>query len=428
MAAAQQSTYGLIRKLWPKVALIEQIYKGSPVLGMVGKDTDFGEDVRFVSIGTAPPQGIAAGYGAAKSGKTASKSEAFQVVTTPYYGAFSIGGDLFRRFKHTGNKALLVNPMTRESKGLMRQMKNDLSSFVHGNGGGALGRIASTSTLTGNVITLDKGADARRIVRGMTLVASTQDGTAGSVLLGEVTVASVGGTASAPTVTIDQAAWGGASGAIPGLTTTSYLFRKGAVGTGAGGDGVINGLDAWCPSHTGSPADFLSVVRTHAPNQLAGNSLSATNLSAKQRILQAAQISADTGDGGGRMVYVMSTRNWTDLQHELSNANALQMTKAPSAPVGKLNIGVEYDAIKLIGACGPMEIVADPWAPDSVERLLDIDTFTLASCGPMIDWDDGATPDSPMLEDAADAREVRAVGDLAFICTNPWPNVRVAVT
>lgn len=425
MAAAQQSTYGLIRKIWPKVALVEQIYKGSPVLGMVGKDLDFGEDVRFVSIGTAPPQGIGAGYGAAKSGKTASTSEAFQVVTTPYYGAFSIGGDLFRRFKHTGNKALLVNPMMRESKGLMRQMKNDLSSFVHGNGGGALGRIASTSTLASNIVTLDKGADARRIVRRMTLVAAITDGTSGTTLVGEVTVAAVGGTPTAPTVTIDQPTW---AGAISGLTTTSYLFRKGAVGSGAGGDGVINGLDAWMPLHTGTPGAFLSVTRTNAPNQLAGNCLPATNLSAKQRILQAAQISADTGDGGGRMVYVMSTRNWTDLQHELSNSNALQMTKAPSAPVGKLNIGVEYDAIKLIGACGPIEIVADPWAPDAVERLLDMDTLTLASCGPMIDWDDGATPDSPMLEDAADAREVRAVGDLAFICTNPWPNVRVAVT
>ncbi len=425
MAAAQMATYGLIRKLWPKVALIEQIYKGSPVIGMVGKDTDFGEEVRYVSLGLSPPQGIAANFGAAKAAKTASTSDAFQVRTTSYYGSFSLGGDLFRRYKHTGNKALLVNPMTRDSKGLMNQIKNDYSSFIHGNGGGALGRIASTSTLASQVITLDKGADRRRIVRGMTLVAATTDGTSGSLLVGEVTVASVGGTPTAPTVTINEALW---STSIAGLTTTSYLFRKGAVGSGAGGDGVMNGLDAWCPLHTGSPGTFLSMVRNNAPDQAAGNCITATNKSAKQRILEAAQVQADTGCSDGRLVYVMSTRNWTDLQHELSNSNALQMTKAPSAPVGKLNIGVTYDAIKMIGAGGPIEIVADPWAPDAVERLLDMDTWTLASCGPLIDWDDGATPDSPMLEDAADAREIRAVSDLAFICTNPWANVRVAVT
>ena len=31
-----------------------------------------------------------------------------EVTTTPYYGAFSIAGDLFRRYKYTGNKALIA--------------------------------------------------------------------------------------------------------------------------------------------------------------------------------------------------------------------------------------------------------------------------------------------------------------------------------
>jgi hypothetical protein len=411
--------------LWPKEAIVEQLYKGSPLLGMIKKDTSFGEKIRYVSIGTSPPQGIGAGFGQAKSNKTASTAEEFAVVTTPYYGAFSIAGDLFRRYKYTGNKALLVDPMVRDSKGLMRQMKNDLSSFIHGNGGGSLGRIASSSTLASQTITLDTGADARRIVKGMTLWASTDNGTTGAVLNGFVTVASVGGTPSAPTVTIDQATW---SGAISGLTTTSYLFRAGAVGTGAGGDGVLQGLDAWLPSHSGSPAAFLGVTRSNAPNQLAGNCLSATTKSPRQRIMEASQIQADTGASDGRLVYVMSTRNWVNLYNELTNANALQMTKAPSAPVGSLKVGVDYDAIKIVGAGGGIEVVADPWATDTVERLLNLDSFTLASCGDLIHWDDDATPGDPMLEDAADAREVRAVGDIALYCNDPWSNVRVAVT
>ncbi len=424
MAAAGLSTYGLIRKLWPKVALVEQILKKSPALGLVGKDTDFGEEVRFVSIGTSPPQGIGVGHGRAKASKTASTSEAFQVSLTTYSGAFSLEGGLYRRFKHTGNKALLVNPMKRESAGLVNQMKNDLSSFIHGNGGGVLGTIASTSTLSSQTITLDKGADRRRIVRGMKLWASTGDGTSGSILVGEVTVASVGGTPTAPTVTIVESSWD----TIVGLTTTSKLFRAGVVGTGAGGEGVIDGFDSWCPSHSGSPSTFKSVTRTNAPEQLAGSCLTATNRSAKARILEAAQIQADTGQADGRLVYLMSTRNWTDLHTEMSSANALVQQKAPAAPVGKLKIGVEYDAIMITGPAGPIEVVADPWMPDAVERLLDMDTWTLASCGDLINWDDGATPENPMLEDSSDAREVRAVGDMQLICTNPWANVRVAVT
>lgn len=425
MSGAQISIYKLIRNIWPKEAIAEQIYKGSPLLGMIPKDTQFGEKIRYVSVGTSPPQGIGGDYGTAKANKTPSTAEEFQVQTTPYYGAFSLLGDIYRRAKFTGNKALLVDPMGRESKNLMRQIKNDLSSFVHGNGGGALGRIASTSTLASQTITLDATADARRIVKGMTLWAATTDGTSGAVLPGQVTVASVGGTTTARTITINEATW---SGAIAGLTTTSYLFRAGAVGSGAGGSGVLDGLDAWCPSHSGSPGTFKSVNRNNAPEQLAGNCLVATTKSPRQRIMQASQIQADTGMADGRLVYVLSTRNWVNLYNELSSANALTMTKAPSAPIGSFKVGVEYDAISIVGAGGSIEVVPDPWCPDTVERLLNLDTWKLASCGDLIHWDDDATPDNPMLEDAADAREVRAVGDIAMYCDNPWANVRVSVT
>lgn len=425
MSAASLSVYKLIRNLWPKEAIAEQIYKGSPLLGLIQKDTQFAEKIRFISVGTSPPQGIGAGFGQAKTNKTPSTAEEFQITTTPYYGAFSLAGDIYRRFKLTGNKGLIVDPLGRESKNLMRQMKNDLSSFIHGNGGGALARIASTSTLSSQTITLDTTADSRRIVKGMTLWGSTNDGTSGVVLPGFVTVASVGGTPTAPTVTINEASW---SSQIVGLTTTSYLFRAGAVGAGAGGDGIMDGMESWCPNHGGTPSVFKGVTRQNAPYQLAGNLLSATTKSPRQRIMLASQVQADTGMADGRLVYVTSTRNWTNLYFECSSAQALQMVKAPSAPIGKLAIGVEYDAIRVMGAGGSIDVVADPWAPDNVERLLNLDTWTLASTGDLLHWDDGATPGDPMLEDAQDAREVRAVGDLALYCDNPWANVRVAVT
>lgn len=420
MAAALLSTYKLIRNLWPREAIVEQIYKASPLLGMIKKDTGFGEKIRYVSVGTSPPQGLGT-FAEAKQNKTASTAEEFQVQLASYYGNFSIAGDIFRRYKFTGNKALLKDPLERESKGLMKQARNDFSSFVHGGGGGSLGRIKSTSTLASQTITLDAGADRRRIVKGMTLWAATTDGTSGSALTGAVTVASVGGTATAPTVTINEATW---SGAISGLTTTSYLFRAGCFGNSS----VFYGLDAWLPSHSGSPSSFLSVTRTNAPDQLAGQCLTATTKSPRQRIMQAAQLNADSGGSDGRLVYVMNTSNWTDLYFELSSANMLQMTKAPSAPVGSIKVGVDYEAIKMRGPGGDIEVVADPFAPTGVERLLNLDTFQMASCGDWFHWDDDATPDGPMLEDAADAREVRAVGDHQLICNDPWPNVRVAVS
>lgn len=418
MGAAVLSTYKLIRSLWPREAIIEQIYKASPLIGMIKKDTNFGEKIRYVTVGTSPPQGLG-NFQQAKANKSASTAEEFQVQLASYYGNFSIGGDIYRRFKYTGNKALLKDPMERDSKGIMKQARNDFSSFVHGNGGGALGRILSTSTISSQVITLDKGADRRRIVKGMTLWAATTDGTSGAPLVGQVTVASVGGTPSAPTITINEAGW---DSSIAGLTTTSYLFRAGAFGPST----CFYGLDAWLPS--GAPSVFLGVTRANAPEQLAGIQLTMTTKSPRQRIMLAAQAQADSGGSDGRLVYVMNTANWTDLYFELTNANMLSMTKAPSAPVGGIKVGVDYEAIKLRGPGGDIEVVADPFAPVAVERLLNLDTFTLASCGDFFHWDDDATPDSPMLEDAADAREIRCVGDQQLYCNDPWPNVRVAVS
>jgi hypothetical protein len=146
MAAAILSTYKLIRSLWPREAVIEQIYKASPLLGMIKKDTAFGEKIRYVTVGTSPPQGLG-DFGNAKQNKSASTAEEFQVQLASYYGNFSIGGDLYRRASSPGNKGLLKDPMERDSKGLMKQARNDFSSFMHGNGGGALGRSLTGSTI-----------------------------------------------------------------------------------------------------------------------------------------------------------------------------------------------------------------------------------------------------------------------------------------
>jgi hypothetical protein len=418
MPAASLGSYKLIRNLWPTKAIAELLYKNSPLLGLMPKDTNFGEKIRYISVGTGGPQGLSAAFSDAKQYKTASTAEEFAVQLRSYYGNFSIGGDIWRRYEFTGNKALLVDPMVRDSKNILTEAKNDFSSFLHGNGGGAIGRITSGSSTSSATITLDAGADIRRIRRGMTIQTASTDGSSGTVNVGTGTVSAIGGTPSAPTVTISEASW---IAAMPGIGSQAYIFRAGTFGA------VMYGVDAWCPSHTGSPGTFLGVTRNNDPDKLAGMCLSATTSSPRQRIMDAARMLAD-GPGADRPVYLQSTRNWVNLYNELASANALVQTKAPSAKIGSISTGVDYDAIKLVTPVGSVEVVADPWMPDNVERLMDLSVWKLSSCGELLHWDRGATPDSPMLEDAQDSREVRLVGDVATECWNPWANVRVAVT
>ncbi len=417
MSSAAQSTYKLIRDLWPQKSIYDMLLSESAFLGQVKKDTDFGEKIRYINVGTGGGQGTSPVFGTAKANKTASTAEEFAVQKVSYYGLFSIDGLIMRTVKHTGDKAYLVNPCTRESKNLMQTVKNDYSSFIHGNGGGAIGRILSTSTLASQVITLDSGADRRRFQKGMVLQASTTDGTSGAVLTGTVSIASVGGTATAPTITINEATW---SGAIAGLTTTSYLFREGCFGA------VFSGLDAWCPSHSGSPSTFKGVTRTNDANNLAGLCLTATSMSPIARILEANRMVVDQGGEGE--TYLMSTRNWMNLQNEMQASGRLNFTKAPAASVGKYTIGVQYNGIEVMGTKGIIKVFADPWMPDNVERCLTLDAWTLASLGEMVHWDTDVGPDNPMVEESADAREVRLVSDLNLICEAPGYNCRVAVT
>lgn len=418
MPAATVSQYKFIKSLWPSKAIVEQIVKQSPALGLIPKDTSFGEKIRYVTVGTGGGQGLGGDFLEAKQNKTPSTGDEFQVQTVPFYGNFSIDGALWRKYELTGNKGLIVDPMARESKNLLQEAKNDLSSFLHGNGGGAIGKITAGSNVTTATITLTKGADRRRIRRGMTLWAASTDGTSGSVRSGYVKVSSVGGTATAPTITVEQASW---AAGIPAITAGDYLFRAGTFGN------VIDGFDAWCPEHSGSPSAFLSVTRSNDPDKLAGQCLTATTTSPRQRVMDASRMQAD-GPGAENPIYLLSTRNWVNLYNELASANSLHMMKAPAASVGGIKIGVDYDAISIVGPSGNIKVIADPFMPDDVERLLDMSVWKLSSTGELLHWDKGASPDAPMLEDSADSREVRLVGDMAVECWNPWANVRVKVT
>ncbi len=418
MAAATFSTYKLIRDLWPQKAIYEALLDNSPTLGIFKKDTNFAEKIRYVGVGYGAPQGVGVAFADATQFKTASKAVEFQVQKASYYGAFSIDGLLWRTYKYGGNKGIIVDPMVRESKNLMRQMKNDLSSYIHGNGVGALGRMTSGSSVASATITLRAGADIRRIEPGMALQTESTGATGGTINAGYVTVASIGGTDTAPTITVDQASW---TAGIAASAASDYIYRYGTYDAAP-----LKGLDAWNPSHSGSPGSFLSVNRNLYANRLAGLVLSATTMTPRQRILRAARMVADAG--GQADTYLMSTRQWENLANELQAANLLKFSKVPAAPIGKLAVGVTYEAIEIMGPTGRIEVFADPWMPDDVERCGQRDTCTLASLGDFLHWDDDASPGTPMLEDGADAREVRCVGDMAFYNECPGYWVRVAVS
>ena len=410
-APASASTYKLLRELWPQNKIYELLFSESPLVGLVKKDTSFYEKTRHIGVGYGIPQGIGMRFEDAKQFKSPSKAIEFAITPVSYYGAFSLEGRLMRQAK--SNKAIIVDPMKRESKNMFLGMKRRWARDIHGNGGGAIGRILSTSDPTTNTITLDTAADIRCFEPGMALQSGTTDGSSGSVDTGYVTIASIGGTASAPTITIDQSAW---NVGLPAITTTSYLFPYGCFG------GVWSGLDSWCPNHSGSPGTLFGGNRNLYADRLAGKVISVGGLGMRQAFLRMARVSFDSF--GSPDTILTSSRTGASRANERRSATMLSSTTAPAQGVGTFQVGVEYEAIKLVGVNGPLKVIADPDMPDAYSRCLQMDTFTLASTGELLSWIDGSSPDNPRTEDASDAVECRAVSDSQLYCEAPGANVR----
>lgn len=414
MAAASSNAYKLLRDLWPQKAIYDELYKSSPTLGILKKDTSFYETHRFIDVGYGAPQGVGPNFAVAKNAKTASKTAEFSITAVTYYGLFSLDGRLMRQAK--SDKAVIVKPLARESRNVITQWKRDLSRYIHGNGGGALAQISAGSDVTTATITLADTNTNRFIEQGMTLQSSSSDGTSGSVNVGTVSVKSVvRNLDGSSTVTVNEASW---QAGIPGCAAGDYIFRAGVFGN------VVTGFEGWNPATDPTSTLFFAVDRSPDPQRLGGIRVDATGKSPREAALRAARMVADVG--GSPDTYILSTTDWEALQLELQSAGTLKYSQVPASPLGKFNFGLKYDAIQLMGPTGPINVITDPDATVGVGRMLTLDTWTLASTGELVSIiEGGAGPGGMMMEDASDSFESRLVGDYQLYCEAPGLNARV---
>jgi hypothetical protein len=411
MSIARNPDYKLLPSIWDTGKLMEALVKAGPTIGLLPKRTDFSETKFYQPTGYAAPQGIGTTYTGAKFTKTPSKAVEWELQHKHYYGVFSIDGFLWRQSEYGKRKAVLVDPVTRDSTNLVDQAKRDLSSAVFGNGGGALAQI---SVVSGTRITLTNGRDLRKFDVGMTIQTSTTDGTSGSVNSGQCVISAVGDESN-PFIDVEGVS---AAAGIPSIAANDYVFRYDTFG------GMLSGLKLWLPAWSTSslPGTAKGVNRDVAPAKLAGHYVDLRSFGPREGVMRLLRIVSDAG--GTPDLYITSTLRWESLYNELASSNALTMTKMPAAKIDGFNFGVEYDAIKVMGPRGPCAVVADPDCPDSDDFALTKDTWMLGSMGPLLHWDSGSGPGDNRVEDGADAREYRLVGDMEMWNKLPFHNGR----
>jgi hypothetical protein len=415
---------GLVREIWPDENLIEEVIEEDAVLGMCTKETDWGYSVVHHPLGWGANQGIGRTFADAKAYKSTPQQVEFQISTREMHAALSLEGKLLRTFEYTKKKALLVDPVTRAGELTIDRMRRRFSASIHGNGIGKIGRIATGSVVSTATITLDDANDLKNFEPDRPIQVEATGATGGTVST-EVAFVDTIGTEESPTVSLKDSAgnaitWAAAFPSVP----VAVGFR--IYGVGTYNNDFIYGLDAFLPSHTGSPGTFLTCNRNLNPGWLAGRCMTGTNLSVYQRIKKAARLSVDAGNKPD--TYLLSTRNFEKLEFELDNK--LQMQKFPAADVGKYKLGISYQGAVVQGPRGPIKVLPLMWMPDNVERCGEMDSLVMGSIGPLVHWDMGngmGSMSSMRTEDQTDNRELRAVSDPAFLLKKPGAWVRVAV-
>lgn len=338
-----------------------------PLMARIKKDPSFSGSAMQVPLIYGRPQGIAAQSLAIAQGATSNVlPKNFLVTIADYFGTVDISSKVMLASRD--NPGAFISSKTADIDGLYEQMADDTHQLLWGNGGGALGRRASAST---NVITLTERTQVYAFEVGMTIAASSADGTGGAdaIRVGQTTVASR--DPENGTITLTSAA------AITSFADNDYLFRYGDF-VGATGTNLIQGVQAYIPSTSASIANLFGMVRSTDPIKLGGSRIISsllTGLGPEERIKKLG--ATMTGDYKMKCFDTgyMNPQDWQNLEIALNSRGIRQLTD------DKTRFGFN---VLQVGVAGTLvTIYPDRCVPKGTFFGLRQDTWTLWS---MTEW------------------------------------------
>jgi hypothetical protein len=412
MAAATITTVdAALKQLYPQKRLPELTFQKHPFWGIVKKRTDFGGRNAQISNQFAPTAGGSADFSVALTRKQGAAYEDFVVTRKKDYSVWSIDTETVRATK--GDAMALGKAVEKESMAAWNTIRRSISISLFRNGGGARGLILSGGGTT--TLQLANRADARFFEKNMWIDSDTTDGTSGAVAGFPLQI--TGGVDRVlGRLTRSAGNWNAGGGYGDG----HYLFRDGDFGA------MLSGLDAWLPA-TVTSTSFYGVDRTQDSVRLGGVRYTANAITDSTIERTLVNASAETGlQGDGTCdVVIVNPLTWGKLNNEIGSKTEYTIMPAQSHKGTLASIG--YKTIELMGAGGPMKIIADGDCPTTLAYMLQLDTWTLATLGEGPGWidEDG---NRMLREGSADAIE----GRLGFFgnlwCENPGANCRIDLT
>lgn len=377
------------------------VYKKNPLLALLPKYEGFGGRNMPMPLIYGNPQNRSATFSNASSGTTESAVEAFTLTRVKNYSLAFVDGETLEASK--GDKNAFLDALTTEIDGAFQSLANDIAFGLGRDSSGYKAQVnAEPSEASTTVITLKNSEDIVGFEVGQDIVIhSAKSGGSQRIYATGVSNALISAVdRSAGTITINTAY--DSNGTI---AADDYIFVNGDRGS------KISGLEDWIPDSAPSSTAFFGVDRSIDTNRLGGVRTTGTSMPIEEALIEGAM---DVGREGG------------DVDYAFMNFNQYKkLCKSLGSKVQYVDLDVNgvigFRGVQVHGAHGTINVLPDRNIRDSRAYLLSMDSWKLASLGPLARLLN-ADGNKLLRQSSADAYEVR-VGSYAQLgCRAPGHN------
>ncbi len=382
---------------------VETLVLQSPLQGIIPKDTG-GSGVAYVGpIRSAITSAVSYTDTVAFTSAGASVYKQWVCPWRSGYARALVSGEVLDK---TGNdRGAFVKAVVSETEGAYDAIGQQIGAGLWHNGGGAIGKLDGSTTVTGLVQTLANPSDAINFRVGQVIKSSSTDGTSGSVRAGSVTLVAVDLFTGVLTANVN---W---DTGITSPVNTDYLFPDGDFGL------AFQGVPAWIvpgslrASVLGTA--FNGVTRSADPVRLAGVPYQGLGGPKKESMIQLGMMLHRLKSKPSH--FFVNDLDFADISKDLTTNTRIVTETAYKNP----QIG--FAAIEFVAPFGTIKIMTDPFLSQGTAYMLDMSTWLMPSMGqiPKVDFLDKM---SWLRTAGADSYEFRTLYRCATYCSNPAKN------
>lgn len=409
MAGVNSTTLNPVFKEWYHGQRVNDLcFHTRPLLDLMPKEPGGGGKGDIIPTRIAQPNGFANAFSDAQTNDSGSTYKTFTLTYGYLYGVISFTDRALKEGAKDAHAFLKVKKD--ETDAMLNTQGNILAYQLWGNGGGAIGRRSSAST---NVITLTNPQDVHNFEVGMSVSASSGDGSgaADALRTGSTTVASV--DRSAGTVTLTSAA------AINSFANNDYLFRKGIFSGDVTQVSIMKGIQAWVPASAPSAAESFFGVDRSVDDRLSGFRSAVTGQGVEGLLRETAAQHYARFDGQAEDGF-LHPEYWERLARILQNQGVRLIDQKNE----RGNFG--YKAIEQTCPYGTIKWKADRFCPVTTAFFLNLKKWKLQSISPLVHW---MNEDGQMIlrKGSAADYEMRSVSYGQPATNEPSGNARVTL-